>query len=114
MRRFLLAALLIPVSALPALSQSGNRRDTGRPAPLLVSRRVLYGLGPGALYLADVESTSAGHQHVLTAADSQPAKLLLEQGLVVVALVAASGFLVSNLTVSMFLLLPLALLSWAA
>jgi len=61
MRRFLLAALLIPVSALPA-----------------------------------------------------PAKLLLEQGLVVGALVAASCFLVSNLTVSMFRLLPLALLSWAA
>jgi hypothetical protein len=61
MRRFLLAALLIPVSALPA-----------------------------------------------------PAKLLLEQGPVVVALVAASGFLVSNLTLSMSLLLPLALLSWAA
>jgi len=61
MRRFLLAALLIPVSALPA-----------------------------------------------------PAKLLLEQGLVVGALVAASCFLVSYLTVSMFRLLPLALLSWAA
>jgi O-antigen ligase len=105
----------------------------------------LYGLGPGTFYLADVESTYAGHQHVLTAADSQLAKLLLEQGLVgtasflvliagavgacaraarrapakraavrVAALGAVTGFLVSNLTVSMFFLLPLALLFWVA
>lgn len=105
----------------------------------------LYGLGPGTFYLADVESTYAGHQHVLTAPDSQLAKLLLEQGLLgtasflvlmaaavtacsraarrasparapllVASLAAVSGFLVANLTVSMFFLLPLALLFWAA
>lgn len=105
----------------------------------------LYGLGPGTFYLADVESTYAGHQHVLAAADSQLAKLLLEQGLLgtgaflalvtaavvacvralrqghaarapvrLAALAAVIGFLIANLTVSMFFLLPLALLFWMA
>lgn len=47
----------------------------------LTGERWLVGLGPGTFHLAGIESTYAGHRHVLTAADSHVAKLLAETGL---------------------------------
>ena len=43
--------------------------------------RWIYGYGPGTFFMADVESSYAGHRHVLTAADSYYVKLLFEHGI---------------------------------
>lgn len=43
--------------------------------------RWLIGYGPGVFYIADIESRYAGHDHILTAADSFIIKLLFEHGI---------------------------------
>lgn len=44
--------------------------------------RLIYGYGPGTFHLAEVESHYAGHDHVLTAADSYYLKVVFEYGIV--------------------------------
>lgn len=109
----------------------------------LKGSRWIYGFGPGTFHLAQVESVYAGHEHVLTAADSHYIRLLFEFGLLGVltfllllgailsltiqtirkaqerdkpfALASAGaifGFLLTNISVSMFGYLPLHLLFW--
>ena len=47
----------------------------------LHGERWIYGYGPGTFFLADVESTYAGHTHINIAPDSYYLKLLFEQGI---------------------------------
>ena len=47
----------------------------------LQGERWIYGYGPGTFFLADVESTYAGHTHINIAPDSHYLKLLFEQGI---------------------------------
>ena len=51
--------------------------------------RWFYGYGPGTFREAQVESYYAGHHHVLTAADSHYAKILLEEGVLGLAMFLA-------------------------
>jgi O-antigen ligase len=48
----------------------------------LKGARWIYGFGPGTFHLAHVESAYAGHEHVLTAADSDYIRLLFEFGVI--------------------------------
>jgi len=105
--------------------------------------RWLYGFGPGTFQNAGVQVTYAGDQHVLTAADSQYVKVLLELGLTglvafclllaaavwlgwqavrrswgdrrwlaLAATSAMMAFVFENITVSMFSVYALGMLSW--
>jgi O-antigen ligase len=111
----------------------------------LQGARWLFGLGPGTFHLAGIESTYAGHEHVLLAADSHYIRVLADSGLIgltvffallfgilkeclksvkitkgkdkitaIACFAGISGFIIANITVSMFVMLPLKILFWMA